>query len=433
MVSEKKFGLALSGGGYRAAGFHLGTLRKLHELGLLDRVDVLSTISGGSITGAALCLSKQSYAAFEQEMITALSTKSVIGYTLRSWEFIRTVLLALVSIGLSVTISFTRFAPFAVAPIIVLVYILIRYQFKLFPAGSVIERAYDKFFFNEKKLSELCSRPLIAIGSTNLQTARHFTFSSNRMGDSVYAYQQPPILFKAHEFPIARAVMASSCVPFAFTPVSIDKQFFADPAQAALIDPKLVDGGAYDNQGVHKLTEEHSEYNCSIVCVSDAGNKLPFAGLYNNTFTLLLRTVDVFMARIKNFQMVQNLYHNQQGKQIAYLSLGWDLDKCVSGFFNNLKSGTISAQLAAAHGLLPEWVAKPDSYKAQIIALLEKNCNYQAVASRNLDAARLKAIRSIGTNLTCLKRSLIDDMITHSANLTEVQLRLYCPALFAIA
>jgi|SRR6185312_4995485 len=433
MVSEKKFGLALSGGGYRAAGFHLGTLRKLHELGLLDRVDVLSTISGGSITGAALCLAQQPYPEFERDIITALSTKSVISYTLRSWEFIRTVLVVLVFIGLSVAVSFTRFAPFAIVPVIVLIYILVSYQFKLFPAGSVIERAYDEFFFNEKKLPELCSRPLIAIGSTNLQTARPFTFSHNRMGDSVYANQQPPILFKPDKFPVARAVTASSCVPFAFTPVSIHKDFFNDPTQATLIDPKLVDGGVYDNQGVHKLTEEHSEYNCSIVCVSDAGNKLPFAGLYNNTFTLLLRTVDVFMTRIKNFQMVQNVYHNQQGKQIAYLSLGWDLDKCVSGFFNNLKSGTISAQLAAAQGLLPEWVANPDTYKPQIIALLEKNCNYQAVAARNLDAARLKAIRSIGTNLTCLKRSLIDDMITHSANLTEIQLRLYCPALFAIA
>jgi NTE family protein len=431
MVSEKKFGLALSGGGYRAAGFHLGTLRKLHKLGLLDRVDVLSTISGGSITGAAFCLSDQSYPEFEQQMIDTLATKSVIGFTLRSWEFIRTVLLVLVFVGLSVAISFTRFAPFAVVPVIILIYILVSFQFRLFPAASVIERAYDSYFFHGKKLPALRSRPLIAIGSTNLQTARHFTFSPNRMGDSVYAYRLPPILFKHQEFPVARAVMASSCVPFAFTPVSIGKQFFADPAQAALIDPKLVDGGVYDNQGVHKLTEEHSEYNCSIVCVSDAGNKLPFAGLYNNTFTLLLRTVDVFMARIKNFQMVQNVYHNQQGKQIAYLSLGWDLDKCVSGFFDNLKSGNISAQLASAQGLLPEWVANPDNYKPQITALLERNCNYQTVATRNLDAARLKAIRNIGTNLICLKRTLIDDMITHSANLTEIQLRLYCPALFA--
>jgi hypothetical protein len=48
----EKIGLALSGGGFRAAAFHLGVLKRLRELGLLDRVAVLSTVSGGSIVGA---------------------------------------------------------------------------------------------------------------------------------------------------------------------------------------------------------------------------------------------------------------------------------------------------------------------------------------------------------------------------------------------
>lgn len=47
-----KIGLALSGGGARAIAFHLGCLRALHRLGLLDRVVVLSTVSGGSVIGA---------------------------------------------------------------------------------------------------------------------------------------------------------------------------------------------------------------------------------------------------------------------------------------------------------------------------------------------------------------------------------------------
>jgi predicted acylesterase/phospholipase RssA len=46
------FGLALSGGGFRAAAYHLGVLRRLRELGLLAQVDVVSTVSGGSIVGA---------------------------------------------------------------------------------------------------------------------------------------------------------------------------------------------------------------------------------------------------------------------------------------------------------------------------------------------------------------------------------------------
>ena len=49
---EPKLGLALSGGGHRAAFFHIGVFAKLAELGLLRRVEVISTVSGGSIVGA---------------------------------------------------------------------------------------------------------------------------------------------------------------------------------------------------------------------------------------------------------------------------------------------------------------------------------------------------------------------------------------------
>lgn len=47
---ELRIGLALSGGGYRAAIYHAGVLQALEELGI--RVDNLSTVSGGSIIGA---------------------------------------------------------------------------------------------------------------------------------------------------------------------------------------------------------------------------------------------------------------------------------------------------------------------------------------------------------------------------------------------
>lgn len=428
-MGSLKFGVALSGGGYRAAGFHLGTLRKLNELGLLSQVDVLSTISGGSITGAAFCLGDRPYDEFEADMIKALSTKSVIGFTLRSWEFIRTVLLALLFIAASVVLSFTKWAPLGAVPIFVLLYILVRFQFRLFPAGKVIERAYDAYFYNGAKLPALKFGPKIAIGSTNLQSTRPFTFSNDYMGGSYYTKAKPPVLFKAAEFPVSRAVMASSCVPFAFTPVSIAPEFFAEPEQPAKIDPKLVDGGVFDNQGVHKLTQEESRFNYEIVLVSDAGNKLPFPGAYNNTFTLLLRTVDVFMARIKNVQMSQNIYHNHGGREIAYVSLSWGLDKLVSGFMDNMAGGKISSALTAAHGLAAEWIAEPETYRPQISQQLEANCHYANAVPLSDD--KLKAIHKIGTNLTCLDKTLIEDMIRHSAAMTEIQLRLYCPSLFS--
>ena len=53
---EDGIGLCLSGGGYRAMLFHLGTLWRLNDGGLLRRLDRISSVSGGSITAAMLGL-----------------------------------------------------------------------------------------------------------------------------------------------------------------------------------------------------------------------------------------------------------------------------------------------------------------------------------------------------------------------------------------
>jgi len=52
----EQVGLALSGGGFRAALFHLGSLTRLNELGWLRRLSLISACSGGAITAAWLGL-----------------------------------------------------------------------------------------------------------------------------------------------------------------------------------------------------------------------------------------------------------------------------------------------------------------------------------------------------------------------------------------
>src|SRR4030095_9202971 len=49
-------GLAISGGGYRAMLFHLGAFLRLYELGLLQRIERIASVSGGSITAAKIAL-----------------------------------------------------------------------------------------------------------------------------------------------------------------------------------------------------------------------------------------------------------------------------------------------------------------------------------------------------------------------------------------
>ncbi|NND57004.1 MAG: patatin-like phospholipase family protein [Xanthomonadales bacterium] len=51
--------LSLSGGGVRAIGFHLGTMSMLERLGLLEKVQIISSVSGGSMPGIGYSLSQR--------------------------------------------------------------------------------------------------------------------------------------------------------------------------------------------------------------------------------------------------------------------------------------------------------------------------------------------------------------------------------------
>jgi len=68
VAKKEKIGLSLSGGGYRAAAYHLGTFKKLKEMGILDKIDVMSTVSGGSIIGATYGLYGHDFDEFEKIM-----------------------------------------------------------------------------------------------------------------------------------------------------------------------------------------------------------------------------------------------------------------------------------------------------------------------------------------------------------------------------
>src|SRR5512146_1192745 len=53
---EQGIGLALSGGGFRATLFHLGSIWRLNEQGVLGKLKRISSVSGGSITNGVLGL-----------------------------------------------------------------------------------------------------------------------------------------------------------------------------------------------------------------------------------------------------------------------------------------------------------------------------------------------------------------------------------------
>ena len=69
---RRELGLALSGGGSRAIAFHLGCLRALNDLGLLDRLQVISSVSGGSVISAMYAYSNDPFAEFDARVVELL-------------------------------------------------------------------------------------------------------------------------------------------------------------------------------------------------------------------------------------------------------------------------------------------------------------------------------------------------------------------------
>lgn len=53
---EDGIGLCLSGGGFRAMLFHLGSFIRLNEFGFLAKLDRVASVSGGSIASGALAV-----------------------------------------------------------------------------------------------------------------------------------------------------------------------------------------------------------------------------------------------------------------------------------------------------------------------------------------------------------------------------------------
>jgi len=427
MPSEtERIGLALSGGGYRATAFHLGTLKKLHDLNILEKIDVMSTISGGSITGAYYCAEQGNFDAVYAELYSALQTKDVVKKVLFSWLGLR-LLIFIVVLIFSLYWLFTPFAWLFPVILVLLFFIILRYQFMLLPISKRIEQVYDQFFYHKKKLAELPEKPKLIIGSTNLQTARPFSFSRSTMWDTSYGSKANP-MFKNDGFPLSRAVMASSCVPFAFTPVTIAKEYFRNPADAEKIHPLLVDGGVYDNQGIHKIMQDNRDLN--IIITSDAGGGSKGEITTKNTFTLLTETVNVFMARIKKSQMVTDVYDNADTfkKEIAYFSLAWDMENCIPGFIDNLEKKQITEAVITAQRLKEDWVSHPRKYAVEIEDHLKKNVNYDSIPKPTPEEKKIA--RGVGTNLTALKKEEVDCLIKQALALTEIQVKLYCPSLF---
>ncbi len=243
MESEEGIGLCLSGGGYRAMIFHLGTLVRLNEAGLLGKISRISSVSGGSITAAHLGL-KWSGLDFDAAG-RARKLDAVVA-------------------------DIRRMASTDVDAGAIIGGILL--------PGTIADRvaaAYAKALFGDATLQDLPDdtggkAPRFVINATNVQTAALWRFSHRYMGDYRVGLVPRPTT------KLAVAVAASSAFPPLLSPVELPVTQPWDPAVAAdLTGPEfrgriiLSDGGVYDNLGLETVFKKYR-----TVLVSDAGQKI---------------------------------------------------------------------------------------------------------------------------------------------------------------
>lgn len=291
-VIQKGIALCLSGGGYRAMLFHGGALWRLNEAGVLKHVKRISSVSGGSITAAALGLAWKNLLFIEDvasnfcsavvEPIRKMADRSIDA---------RSILTGLLP---AVTVS------------------------------GQIAAAYDRVLFHGATLQDLpddAQGPRFVINATNVQTCVLWRFSKPYMGDyRVGRWLKPRVR-------LADAVAASSAFPPVLSPSFLEPDGPPDEAYELGKPPfttnvELTDGGVYDNLGL-----ETAFKRCSVVLVSDAGRPIateqnPADDWLNHAY----RIIEIFQSQIlalRKRSLIEAYQRNERGG--AYWGLASEL------------------------------------------------------------------------------------------------------------
>ena len=245
LPKRRGIGICLSGGGYRATLFHLGALRRLKELGILTHPELrtISSVSGGSITSAQLATA---IARHPQEWVSRwndLVERPLVEFTRKN---IRTKAIGKRLLPWNWTQSST--------------------------AVEALAQRYEKDL-TDLKLRELPATPDFTICATELGFGVNWEFHRDQVSDYQLGNAPTP-----EEWPLGKAVAASSCFPPIFNPMKIaaEKMKFTggtarrnarDAWDRVIKSIPLNDGGNYDNLGTEPVWKDHQ-----LVIVSDGGS-----------------------------------------------------------------------------------------------------------------------------------------------------------------
>jgi hypothetical protein len=227
----------MSGGGSRAANFSAAVMLELEQLGLLDRATVISSVSGSSLPAAY-------YGLFGQGKDASKWNSGTIKERMRT--------------NFEASWLWRWFLPNNIA----------EYWITNFSRSDIMADVFDSNLFEKKKFSDMGKgQPRIVINSTEVSRGTRFTFTEQTFHKTLNS--------EIENYPIARAVMASSAFPGVFQDVTLRK--YGAPAQSKSSGGPsedqtkdgylhVIDGGPSDNLGtttlivaLHQIIEADSQ------------------------------------------------------------------------------------------------------------------------------------------------------------------------------
>lgn len=285
-------GLALSGGGSRAAAFHLGCLRALNDLRILTRVGALSTISGGSLIGAYYAYTpEKSFEEFERAMRVILREglqKQILLELLKPQNLAPAL------------VSFTKAR---VHDLVLLGGHELRFRREQ-SRTDFFRRVLQKRLFGDIRMDAPRRNNMdVVIGSCDIRTGSAFRFGSTHTGSYRHGCLIDP------KVDLALAVAASAAYPVLLPALDRTWQFTKN-GQTREQRVLLTDGGVYDNLGLQVLEPgRDADYSihtfpCDYLIVCNAGfGQDDGAALPMGFFSRVPRAFNVIHRRVQDSAM----------------------------------------------------------------------------------------------------------------------------------
>ena len=359
---EPGIGLCLSGGGYRAMLFHLGSLLRLLEVGYfsgsgipseLGKLERISSVSGGSITSAVL---GQSWSGIKLNKPGARER-----FLKQVCEPVR----ELASHTIDVSSVLIGFLPGT-------------------SASRRVAAAYRKYLFERRTLGVFPDSPRFVINATNLQSGALWRFMKPYTRD----WKVGEIPSGRKEIELARAVAASSAFPPVLSPskLKLSEQDYTPDSGGQGADnlqlppfttrPVLSDGGVYDNLGLETVWKRYA-----TVLVSDAGGRMsPEGKVASNWPVQAYRVLNVIDHQVRSLRK----------RQVIDSFVSGDRSGAYWGIRTNIEHYGLPDALPCPHEATLKLAATPTRLKALKDRLQEQLINWgyavcDAAIRRHLD------------------------------------------------